>query len=268
MNTASSQTHHPINAPTELFADSFDEWIEPKNHTPGAGPDSITAAKWTAWPSVEGLNSRLDETDIITAEPALTPPRSKHRQRNAGFMTLGLGALLLIAPLLQSKFSRQSVFSRQLVSASAMTGLAKVSMQKRMIWQKAVAHNAFEMARWQARRQKHNLNTHQRYALTQKAVLQTINTGGPDYENFSQAKTAGVVDSKLWNLAWSNILRGGTLPPQKTVRHTPIIAQRITKRPAVRVARRIRRRAPQKQAVILGRGPVREDSASIILIRD
>ena len=83
-----------------------------------------------------------------------------------------------------------------------------------------------------------------------------------------QAKMAGVVDSKLWNLALNSTLRGGTLPAQKTMRRARVIASRIALRPRVRMARRIRRPARQKQAVILGRGPVHEDRASIILIGD
>ena len=266
MDTTSSNYRYPAQTPADLFADSFDDWIEPQKKLPGETSDSLDATKWAAWPSAEVFNSWSEEKETGAEESASTPLHSKSRRRMAGLAALALGGLLLIAPMLS--FLLQFILSNRPLSASTMTPLPKVSQQKREAWQQIVGGNAFQIARAQARQQKRNLNIRQRQALAQKAVLQTINAGGPDYENFAQAKMAGVVDSRLWNLALSSTLRGGTLPSQKTMRRTRVIASRVAPRPRVRIARRIRRPARQKQAVILGRGPIREDRASIILIRD
>jgi len=285
MDTTSSQNCYPAQTPADLFADSFDDWIEPKKKLPGETNDSPDATnnttRWAAWPSVERFDSGSDKKAEVTEREvtersASTPLGFASRRRVAGLTAFALGALLLIAPLLSSLL--QFTLWPRPISASTMPALPTVSQQKQEAWQQVVGENAFQIARAQASQQKRNLNPRQSYALAQKAVLQTINAGGPDYENFAQAEMAGVVDSKLWNLAWNGTLRGGTLPgdtlrgdtlpSQKTMRRAGVIPSRVAPRPGVRMARRIRRPVPQKQAVILGRGPVREDKASIILIRD
>jgi hypothetical protein len=262
MEITPSKIYHPATA--DLFADSFDDWIEPKRQAPNDELESVNVSKWAAWPSVDIPDSWSEENGE-TAERATPAPSSSERWRRLmGWAALGLGVLLLFVPLLSSLFL--TVFPRPTRPASALTGSLKVSAQKRMLWQKAIVQNAFEMARWQARQQNRNLNAGQRLHVAQKAVLLAINTNGPDYQNFAHAKTMGIVDGTLWNLALAHASRGGILPQRQTVRHARVSRPRTVSR--MRVARSVPRRKPQKHVMILGRGPIREDSASIILIRD
>jgi hypothetical protein len=262
MEITPSKIYHPATA--DLFADSFDDWIEPKRQAPNDELESVNVSKWAAWPSVDTPDSWSEQNEETAERATPTSSSSERWRRFMGWAALGSGVLLLFVPLLSSLFA--TVFPRPTTPAPALTGSLKVSAQKRMLWQKAIVQNAFEMARWQAKRQNRNLNAGQRLNVAQKAVLLTVNTNGPDYENFAHAKTTGIVDGTLWNLALTHALRGGILPPRQTVRHTRVSMPRTVRR--VRVARSIRRRTPQKHAIILGRGPIREDSASIILIRD
>lgn len=266
METTSSKTYNPAQAPADLFADSFDDWIEPKTQAPKDELESVNVTKWAAWASVDIANSWPEEKEEAAERATFALSSTERRRRFIGWASLGLGVLLLFVPLLSSLFG--AVLSLQMPSASALPVAPKISAQKRMLWRKAIVQNAFEMAHWQVKQQNRNLNAGQRLYLAQKAVLQTINTNGPDYESFAQAKTAGVVDSTLWNLALTHTGRGGILPQRQTVRHAHVNRSRTLKRQHMRVARSPRRRAPQSQVMILGRGPVREDRASIILIRD
>lgn len=282
------ETNNAFGSKAELFADSFDSWIEADkqkslgvdamvNENAAGQPAPLfeqasggqmksanlsgnSTMKWSAWAEDETLHNWPTEAVEVFDAPTTARPREVLLRRVAYFVT-GLTAFLLMSLLCLSltNWKRKTV----VISTSPV-----ISTQKRALWQNVVQQNAFKEARTQARLQKRSLSIHEKQGAAKKAVLETINTAGPDYVNFAAAKKAGAVNSNLWTLAWSGAIRGGELP-RAVARRTPIYTttrHALTRR--VRVARAVRRSVPQKQAVILGRGPVRENTNSIILIRD
>jgi hypothetical protein len=215
--------------------------------------------KWTTWTDSEVITDWPTVNDNVF-EAAL-PKRSAERLlRGVAWAVAGLVVLTLIVSLLSFGVARW----RQ--RAPKSNAIPAIPAQKRVAWQKVMAQKAFQLARSQAKAQGRSLSANEKQLAAQKAVLQTVNAGGPDYANFAAAKSAGVVNSTLWNLAFDGAVRGGTLPP--VVHQASVAKSRAVPRRRIRVARTSRRRTPEKQAVILGRGPVREDTNSIIVIRD
>jgi hypothetical protein len=259
----SPDTYNQGGARVEVFADSFDSWIEPgQENAPQASAESAQGAtntmKWTTWAEADPTGDWPAEAVEVFATTA--PARRGERlMRGAAYAVGGLVASLLLAGLLLSSVAR---WRR---STLPPTAVVAISMQQRLAWQKVVAQNAFDLARSQARAKGHSLSAIEKHGAAQKAVLQTVNTGGPDYRSLVSAKAAGAIDKKLWSLAISGASRGGNLP-RVAVQHRAVTTVRSSAR-RVRVARTVRR-APEKQAVILGHGPVREATDSIILIHD
>lgn len=258
----------------ELFADSFDSWIEPAEATShdkpavkpsvvsqSPVPDATNSMKWAVWTESQPTTDWPAEAVDIFENPA--PARPVERlMRGTAWAVAGLVALLLIVSLFSLALSR---LRQPAVTRSA---LPKISMQKRLSWHKVMEQNAFDLARWQAKNKGRTLSANEKQGAAQKSLLQTVNAGGPDYASFSAAKTAGALDNTLWTLALKGATKGGTLPPP-VVRRATTTARRVSVR-RTRVARLSPRRTPetQPQAVILGRGPVRENSRAIIVIRD
>ncbi len=256
-----SRPLHTTGATAELFADSFDSWIEPAealSHDISA-PSATNAMKWTVWTENDaGSDWPAEAAEVF--QPVETSRNAERALRGFALFIVGLTGLVLLASLFSFGVSR---LRRPLPLSSA---LPKISTQQRARWQNAITQNAFEFARLQAKSQGHSLSANEKQSAAQKAILQTVNAGGPDYSNFAAAKTAGAVNNTLWNLASQGAARGGTLP----IRAAHRVAARTYSAPVrhTRVAHTKRRPAPQRHAVILGRGPVREDTSSIIVIRD
>lgn len=265
------ETDNTFGPKAELFADSFDSWIE-ANKQKKFEADAIidenavenssgnSAMKWSAWAEDETLNNWPAESVEVFDAPTTARPKEVLLRHIAYFVT-GLTVFLLLSLLCLSV----AHWKRKTVVVSAVP---TVSTQKRASWQKVMRQNAFDEARTQARLQKRSLSAHEKQGAAQKALLETINTDGPDYANFAAAKKAGAVNGNLWALAWTGAIQGGELPRATATKKANYAAARRTPTRRVRVAHNARRSVSQKHAVILGRGEVRENTSSIILIRD
>src|SRR5687767_2276893 len=132
MDTTSSTTYQPAQTPADLFADSFDEWIEARKKAPAEASDSLTATKWVVHPNMETPDLGADGTEGSAEMAAPELSASDSWRRRVGWAALGLGALLLIVPLFPSL---SSGFKLNSLPAET-TSLPRISRQKRMGWQK------------------------------------------------------------------------------------------------------------------------------------
>lgn len=185
----------------ELFADSFDSWIEPSEATPQNQSSENTSAvpatndmKWVAWTeSAISAKGPTENVEVLKPRSPRYAARSGERWlRGVAWAVGGLVGLLLIVSLLFT-------FARARKPVAIKTALPKTTTMKRA-------------------------------ARPKTKALNVVSRNVP-------------------------LVRRASLAPRKTLR-----------RP--KSTRVVRNQTSEGQAIILGRGPVREDTRSIIFIRD
>ena len=195
----SSKAFNKSGSRADLFADSFDSWIETSEATsqdspPKNAPDAIDTMKWSAWTESEVVSDRSSESDgnFGTAVPMR---RAERLLNGVAWAVAALTALLLIVSLLSFGMARL----RRPAPIAKATAIISASKS------------------------------------TAKSNTQSVTLPAPIVRR----------------VAVSKISKTRSAPKFRA-----------------KMARVTQRRAPEPQAIILGRGPVREDTRSIILIHD